>query len=179
MATLKNSVFLVLVGVGLAVLGSMVFRAAVEKNTRDAQRIDTVVVERIDTVLVTNVETRVQRVEVVRVDTVWLERVGNPDTLHRDSIGVVLPIERKVYADSLFRAVVSGYRPRLASLTLYSRERTIFVPVVAPSSVWSINAGAQMGYGITPKGALPYAGIGVSVGIRIGKKTHKKNGTNY
>jgi hypothetical protein len=122
-------------------------------------------VERIDTVLVTNVETRVQRVEVVRVDTVWLERVGNPDTLHRDSISVVLPIERKVYADSLFRAVVSGYRPRLDSLTLYQRERIVSVPPAPRSSRgWGWGVGAQVGYGFTPRGRQPYCGVGVHFG---------------
>ena len=165
MATHKNSVILVLVGVALAFLGSVVFDIAIERRTLDTLRVDTVVVQHIDTVLVTKVETRVQRVEVVRVDTVWLERVGEPDTLHRDSIGVVLPIERRVYADSLYRAVVSGYRPRLDSLTLYQRERIVYVPAAPRSSRgWGWGVGAQVGYGITPRGRQPYCGIGVLFG---------------
>lgn len=77
-----------------------------------------------------------------------------------DSATVLLPMERRVYGDSTFRAVVSGVRVSLDSMTVY--PRTIFVTRTLPPKVprrWGL--GVQAGVGMTPKGVLPYAGLGV------------------
>lgn len=123
----------------------------------------------IDTVRVyTPVEVVTLR-EVLRIDTVFVaiaDTVRGPQ--YSDSIAVPLPIERKVYADSLYRAVVSGYHPRLDSLTLYQRERVVCVPTATSCSRrWGFGVGAQLGYGVTPKGALPYCGVGVHFGYKF------------
>ncbi|MDE5749672.1 MAG: hypothetical protein K2H87_02755 [Duncaniella sp.] len=49
----------------------------------------------------------------------------------RDTIR--LPAEQRVYADSSFRAVVSGIDPRLDSLTLYTPVRTVPVTRTRPA----------------------------------------------
>lgn len=103
---------------------------------------------------------------VVRVDTVWLERVIDfaSDVGSKDSVAVPIPITQKVYEDSLYKAWVSGYKPSLDSINVYRRET--YIPVVMevnkrPKIV--LSAGVYGGFGA--KGA-DY-GIGVTLGVPI------------
>lgn len=73
----------------------------------------------------------------VRVDTFY-RNVPVPvkqkaDTVFRtDSILVYLPFERKVYEDSTYRAVISGYKPVLEEIDVYTRETTIYKEKIPP-----------------------------------------------
>lgn len=111
-------------------------------------------------------------VRKVIVDTVYLPAVDTAGHA-ADSAQVLLPIETKVYEDSTYRAVVSGYRVTLDSLQIFARhhESVIRTEVVRtkPAGRFSITVGPQLGVGYTPKGVQPYIGVGVTVGIRIGK----------
>lgn len=82
--------------------------------------------------------------------------VRTTDTL-RDSvyIPVPIPIERKEYRTDDYRAIVSGYRPRLDLMEVYRKTRT--VTVTKEPKRWGI--GPAAGFGI-PGGW--YVGIGVS-----------------
>ena len=82
--------------------------------------------------------------------------VRTVDTL-RDSvyIPVPIPIERKEYRTDDYRAIVSGYRPRLDLMEVYRKTRT--VTVTKEPKRWGI--GPTAGFGI-PGGW--YVGIGVS-----------------
>ena len=85
----------------------------------------------------------------------------------RDSVFVPLPIEQKVYEDSTYRAVVSGYRPSLDTISVF--RSTIVVDRVQEVKLrprWS--AGVQAGAGISfDRGihAAPYIGIGVQYNL--------------
>jgi hypothetical protein len=126
---------------------------------RAQMRTDTIVVRDTlrDTVLVP-----VERL-VVRVDTLYLHAPG--DTVR---IRVAAPIERKVYATADYRAVVEGFRPVLTEMELYPATTRITTlpggaierrPPGGSSARWGI--GVQAGWGLTPKGAAPYVGVGV------------------
>ena len=75
----------------------------------------------------------------VRVDTFMCE-VSVPvrqkaDTViltRTDSILVYLPFERKVYEDSTYRAVISGYQPVLEEIDVYRKETIITKEKSAP-----------------------------------------------
>lgn len=71
-----------------------------------------------------------------------------------DTIYVPLPIQRKVYETDLYRAVVSGYRPNLDSMTIYHKREIIH----EKDRRWGI--GITAGYGIGKYGLSPYVGIG-------------------
>lgn len=123
--------------------------------------------ERVDTLVVR--DTIVQEKPVYRtISQVRTEYVPVCDTIRiQDTLFVPVPIETKVYEDSLYRAEVSGYRASLDRLEIYQQERiitqteTIFVK---ERKRWGI--GVQAGYGVsTPNGKpvlSPYIGIGVS-----------------
>lgn len=104
-------------------------------------------------------------VEIRRIDTLLVE-VSDTVMLH-DTAYVMLPTERRVYCDSTFRAVISGYRPVLDTIAVYpvSRHITTVKTVEVPCRKrWGI--GVQAGYGMYldsgRPGFAPYVGIGVS-----------------
>lgn len=74
--------------------------------------------------------------------------------------------EQAVYKDSFYRAVVSGYKPRLDSMEVYPRTVTreitndVYYTIIPPKKHWGI--GLQAGYGY-PNGL--YVGVGVSYNI--------------
>ena len=124
-------------------------------------------VERVDTLVVR--DTIVQEKPVYRtISQVRTEYVPVCDTIRiQDTLFVPVPIETKVYEDSLYRAEVSGYRASLDRLEIYQQERIITqtIPVqVRERKRWGI--GVQAGYGMSiPNGKpvlSPYIGIGVS-----------------
>lgn len=123
--------------------------------------------ERVDTLVVR--DTIVQEKPVYRtISQVRTEYVPVCDTIRiQDTLFVPVPIETKVYEDSLYRAEVSGYKASLDRLEIYQQERIITqtIPVqVKERKRWGI--GVQAGYGVsTPNGKpvlSPYIGIGVS-----------------
>lgn len=123
--------------------------------------------ERVDTLVVR--DTIVQEKPVYRtISQVRTEYIPVCDTIRiQDTLFVPVPIETKVYEDSLYRAEVSGYRASLDRLEIYQQERIIThtIPVqVKERKRWGI--GVQAGYGVsTPNGKpvlSPYIGIGVS-----------------
>lgn len=95
-----------------------------------------------DTIVKTEVKTDTLRIVApieVRVDTfmqkVFVPVKQDPDTVlltRTDSILVYLPFERKVYKDSTYRAVVSGYEPVLEDIEVYARETTIYKEKTSP-----------------------------------------------
>lgn len=117
-------------------------------DTITIRHTDTIVVEKPRVVDSTVILTKVVRVPIYRTDTLALT----------DTVEVALPITQKVYADSTYKAWVSGYNPSLDSIEVY--RQTIIHKVQTRHSRWSI--GAHAGVGVTPKGVQPYIGIGVS-----------------
>ena len=112
------------------------------------------------------IETKIKT--VVRVDTqlisapmaVFWKFTG--DTIH---IGdTVVQREQVVYQDSLYKAWVSGYRPKLDKLEIYPRTitHTITNDIYHPAKNRRWGIGLQVGYGY-PTGA--YVGIGVSYNL--------------
>lgn len=110
-----------------------------------------------DTIIITKPMSVVKRI----TDTII---VHTTDTLMREVI-VSLPREERVYEDSTFRAVVSGYRPSLDTMQVYQKQSVVKVTERIPPSRWSI--GLQGGVGITPKGVQPYLGVGISYRLNI------------
>lgn len=77
-----------------------------------------------------------------------------------DSVKVQIPIYQKVYEDTLYKAYVSGYEPKLDSITI--KQRTTYITHTIRDKESRFRIGLQAGYGLTPKGMQPYVGIGVS-----------------
>lgn len=119
------------------------------------------VINKTDTVTVVTVDT------LIRENPIYVNRyfrdtilVAVTDTVRlRDTTFIQLPKEHRLYVDSMYRAVVSGYQPSLDSIEVYQRCYTkIVTNTVKPR--WSV--GIQAGYGVTRGFELaPYVGIGI------------------
>ena len=128
-------------------------------------KVDRLIEEKVDTLTVYDTicvekpvfnEKRVVDTMVVTV-TEW-------EVVH-DTAFVTLPREEVEYRDTSYRAVVSGFLPRLEELEIYQKERVVTIQtekVVTVPDKKRWGAGMQAGYGITPAGFQPYLGVGVS-----------------
>ena len=151
---LRAAILLLYIGIGF-LLGRGCRRT--EPQTHEIVRVDTLTVY--DTIVrerPVSVEKYIFRTDTVRVVTV-----------ERDTVTAELPIERKVYQeDSLYRAVVTGYRASLDSLVVWPKTTTITIDrtVREPAPRWSFGATAGPAVLVAPSGRL-HAGAGIAVGI--------------
>lgn len=120
-------------------------------------------------------------VEVIRCDTIRLRTpvyvrstvkdfvlVPVRDTVRvRDTMWTVVPRTERVYEDSTYRAVVSGYDPRLEQLDIYRRNATQVVTLTQverqPRLGFGIAAGPSV---LIDVGGAPRFGFGVTAGVR-------------
>lgn len=102
-------------------------------------------------------------------DTMWLPLPAPGDTT--ESVNSI-PLEREQlhYKDSSYEAWVSGYKPSLDSISIFTHSQTIFVdhvPDIRKKTHWGI--GIQAGYGASVYNKevvmTPYIGIGISYNI--------------
>lgn len=127
---------------------------------------DTLVVTRIDTI---RIEKPMYHTVITR-DTILL---AVADTIRvNDTTYVQLPIESKVYSDSLYKAQVSGYKAELDWIEVYPVTKTVTVNNTLTNTAykktrWGI--GIQAGYGATIYNSkiqlTPYVGVGVSCNL--------------
>lgn len=158
----------------IAILGGIVVLALVVgafffgRSTMKIENVDTRI-ER-DTVIVrdtireyyprevvkTIVRTELVEVPIVRCDTI------------RDTMWVELPIESREYKSKEYYAIVEGYNPMLKYIEVYPRTAYInSTETIKERKHWGVSLGVQGGYGFTPKGWQPYAGVGVSFGYNF------------
>lgn len=147
-----------------ACIGSFCLGRATAKAEPIGEQIvrDTIVVR--DTIIerypeyVTQTIVRTERIEIPIKDTIIV----------CDSIEVEIPIAERTYVDEEYKAVVQGYNPILKSIEVYPRTAYITTTeTIKERKRWGVSIGIQGGYGITPKGYQPYAGVGVSFGYNF------------
>lgn len=96
---------------------------------------------------------------VLRYDTLFLTVT--------DTDYVLLPIEQKVYKDSLYTAYISGYKPTLDSIFIYSKTRNITntITIKPKKKRWVISAGINAGY--NPIKNRFDTSVGINVGYKL------------
>ena len=157
------AILALIVFVGACVASFCLGRASVKPEPIGVQiERDTIIVR--DTIVerypeyVTQTIVRTERVEIPIKDTIIV----------RDTIEAEIPIYERTYLDEEYRAVVQGYNPILKSIEVYPRTAYITsTETIKERKRWGVSIGIQGGYGITPKGYQPYAGVGVSFGYNF------------
>lgn len=150
------SKFLQVLAVLMVVSGVLLWSDLHRRDTRPTTVVKTVR----DTLVIHDTITAYKPVpfNVYVVDTMWV-----PVTVSKtDTIWAQLPRTAKVYQDSTYRAVVSGFRPSLDTISVYQRTKVITVTnnVRIPPPRWSW--GVQAGVGVNAGGSVtPYLGIGI------------------
>lgn len=97
----------------------------------------------------------------IRADTEVGEIIIDVADAGIDSMNLKLPIVQNVYEDTTYKAYVSGVYPKLDSIFVYPRREV--VTIKKPPKRWHI--GPTIGYGITPNGLQPYAGISITYSV--------------
>ena len=97
---------------------------------------------------------------------------SKPDTtatvwINGDSAMVILPAMQRVYADSLYVAYVSGFEPRLDSISIKVPHiyTTITKTVDKPARRWAVGPMVGAGYGIAGGRLDVFVGVGVTWNI--------------
>ena len=150
------SKFLQVLAVLMVVSGVLLWSDLHRHDTRPTTVVKTVR----DTIIIRDTITAYKPVpfNVYVVDTMWV-----PVTVSKtDTVWAQLPRTAKVYQDSTYRAVVSGFRPSLDTISVYQRTKVITVTnnVRIPPPRWSW--GVQAGVGVNAGGSVtPYLGIGI------------------
>lgn len=111
----------------------------------------------------------------VRTDNAYLRlTLGMPLIMLRDtvteidSVFVEVPIVEREYRSKEYYIVVGGYDPYLKSIEVYPTTKYITTTeTIKQRKRWGVSLGVQGGYGFTPKGWQPYAGVGVSFGYNF------------
>lgn len=98
------------------------------------------------------------------------EYIPVPKYAYKDSIQLIkdtvfdtiqIPIVQKTYSDSTYKIWISGYKPSLDSIEIYSRSVVVNNTIVKPlNKRWGI--GVQAGVELKSGKVEPYIGIGVS-----------------
>lgn len=103
-----------------------------------------------------------------QADTLKGGAIRSPQPHELPDGSVSVPIEQKVYATALYRAVVSGWHPSLDSITVYPERTTITETITKlappPRRWWAIAAGPSATY--TAAGQF-VPGVSVVLGLNI------------
>ncbi|MGL5562521.1 MAG: DUF6808 domain-containing protein [Tannerellaceae bacterium] len=126
---------------------------SVKVNEKVVIKTDTITITKIDTVIDTVPVEKI--VERKVIDTM---RIHTSDTMY-----VVIDREQRVFEGEQYRAYVSGYRPVLDSIHIYSKTNTVYVETerAIKQRPKRFGLGVQVGYGFAGARAAPYVGIGV------------------
>lgn len=80
-----------------------------------------------------------------------------------DSVAVAVPIVQKHYSGTDYDAWVSGGWAQLDSLNVYPRKEVVTLREKVKYKRWHL--GLSVGYGYTPAGFQPYAGVCISYSL--------------
>lgn len=122
-------------------------------STGNSLKTDTVTITKIDTVIVTKPVIQYKYITQVITDTLY-----NTDSI---KVPVHIPIERTIFQDSTYRAVVSGYRASLDTIQVYPIH-TYTTITNTKQKRFNIGIQAGVGYGCFAKKPDVYVGLGVS-----------------
>ena len=149
----KNLVIAVL---SLLLALSLVFQNLYHSNrkgTENSLKTDTITITKIDTVTVVKPAVQYRYITQVITDTLY-----NTDSV---LVPVQIPIETKIYQDSTYRAVISGYRASLDTIQVYPIH-TYTTITNTKQKRFNIGIQAGVGYGCFTKKPDMYVGLGVS-----------------
>lgn len=126
------------------------------------RNIDSVEIVKVDTFIKKDTFTKwyPKPVEVKVRDTIYIPI----DSIKTEGDSIILPREEKTYEDSTYRAVVSGFHPKLEEITIFPKTYTIEktkTVTVTKKDHWNYGIGVGVGYGLVHRKPDIYAGFTV------------------
>lgn len=115
-----------------------------------------------DTITITKTDT----ITIIKPQPVirYVDRIVRDTLYNTDSVPVLvdLPIETKVYQDSNYRAVVSGYRPQLDSISIFNKNQIQYInKITYKTKKWNISPSIGFGYGVFNRKFDVYVGLSI------------------
>ena len=115
-----------------------------------------------DTITITKTDT----ITIIKPQPVirYVDRIVRDTLYNTDSVPelVDLPIETKVYQDSNYRAVVSGYRPQLDSISIFNKNQIQYInKITYKTKKWNISPSIGFGYGVFNRKFDVYVGLSI------------------
>lgn len=166
----KTSVILTAILAALLVVGAFVGGWFAGEGRRQQPS----VVVQTDTIVFRDTVTE-YKPEYIAKEVIRRELVEVTDTVTiNDTTYIALPFERREYADSNYRAVITGYCPELESISVYPKTQYITTTITetieepAPLITLTLQGGVGGQYDLIHKtwGFGPYVGGGVSIRLR-------------
>ncbi len=151
---MSKNLIIVILSLLLALSVTLQYLYRFNRNiTGNSLRTDTVTITKIDTVTVTKPVIQYKYITQVITDTLY-----NTDSI---KVPVHIPIERTIFQDSTYRAVVSGYRASLDTIQVFPLH-TYTTITNTKQKRFNIGIQAGVGYGCFTKKPDVYVGLGVS-----------------
>lgn len=118
------------------------------------QQIDTITIIKRDTITIIKPQHIYKYVDRIIRDTLY----------NIDSIPVLVdvPIETKVYQDSNYRAIISGYRANLDSISIFNKNQIHTInKITNKTKKWNISPAVGVGYGMFNREIDVYVGFSI------------------
>lgn len=117
-------------------------------------QIDTVTIIKRDTITIIKPQPIVEYRDRIIKDTLY--------SIDSIPVPVNLPIEVKVYQDSSYRAVISGYKPELDSIYIFNKNQIHTInKITYKTKKWNISPSIGFGYGAFNRKFDVYVGLSI------------------
>lgn len=122
-------------------------------NPTVSVRSDTVTVYKLDTITIYKPVTKYQYITQIRIDTLY-----SVDSIQ---VPIQVPIERKTYEDTTYKAVISGYMAALDTIQVYPvHTSTTITNTIYKKKRFNVGVQAGVGWGIFNKKPDLFIGMG-------------------
>lgn len=127
-------------------------------NNRKEEKIpqtDTITIIKRDTITIIKPQPVIQ----------YRDRIVRDTLYNTDSVPVLvdIPVETKVYQDSNYRAVISGYRPQLDTISIFNKNQIQYInKITYKTKKWNISPAVGFGYGMFGKKFDMYVGFSLN-----------------
>lgn len=114
---------------------------------------DTITIIKQDTIEIIKPQPIIQYVDRIIKDTLY--------SIDSILVPVDVPIETKVYTDSSYRAVISGYRANLDTISIFNKNQIQYINKINKTKKWNISPAVGVGYGMFGKKVDMYVGFSI------------------
>lgn len=116
---------------------------------------DTITITKTDTITIISPQPVIRYVDRIVRDTLY-----NTDSV---LVPVNLPIEVKVYQDTSYRAVISGYKAELDSIYIFNKNQIQYInKTTYKTKKWNVSPSVGLGYGFYHKKIDMYVGFSLN-----------------
>lgn len=125
------------------------------REKEEIQITDTITIIKRDTITIISPQPVIRYVDRIVRDTLY-----NTDSV---LVPVDVPIETKVYQDSNYRAIISGYRPQLDSISIFNKNQIQTInKITYKTKKWNFSPSVGIGYGMFGKRIDMYVGFSLN-----------------